>query len=99
ARARTSAEEARLAPLAAALERRAAELAAADAGLRAGVAHTAVAHALELLAGEREGIDYGLAASAYARSVKLSAGDPLPVAAHVRGGEPNEPTESDVAAD
>ena len=99
ASARTSTEEARLAPLATALERRATQLAEADAQLRAGVARTAVAHALELLAGEREGIDYGLAASAYARSVKLSAADTLPVAADVHASEPNGPAASDVAAD
>src|SRR5262249_59727632 len=34
---------------------------------------------------EREGIDYGLAAASYARSVKLSAADTLPLAADVRG--------------
>jgi tetratricopeptide (TPR) repeat protein len=41
--------------------------------LRAAVARRAVEHALAALEGEREGIDYGLAASAYGRSVGLGA--------------------------
>ena len=78
--ARTSDEEARLAARAGALARRADERAAADAALRTSTARAAVQRALAALDGEREGLDYGLAAAAYARSVRLSAADSLPVA-------------------
>jgi len=82
----TSAEETRLAALAQTLARRTDERAAADAKLKTGVARAAVERALAALGQEREGLDYGLAAAAYARSVKLSAADTLPVAA--AGGAP-----------
>jgi tetratricopeptide (TPR) repeat protein len=61
--------EARLATL----TRRADSLGTAHQALRAAVARRAVEHALAALEGEREGIDYGLAASAYGRSVGLGA--------------------------
>jgi outer membrane protein assembly factor BamD (BamD/ComL family) len=77
----TSAEEKRLAALEVDLARRTDERATADAKLRAGVARAAVERALAALDQEREGLDYGLAAASYARSVKLSAADTLPVAA------------------
>src|SRR6185503_10465385 len=81
--ARTSVEEARLVALAERSARQADERAAADAKLRTGTARTAVERALATLDQEREGLDYGLAAAAYARSVRLSAADTLPVAAEV----------------
>jgi TolA-binding protein len=72
-----------------ALERHADSLAAADQALRASVAKTAVERAVASLDQEREAIDYGLATSSYALSVRnihvdpLSAGaagaNPLPV--------------------
>jgi TolA-binding protein len=96
---RTSAEEARLAARAEALARGTGQLADADARLRAGIARGAVTHALDALQNEREGIDYGLAAAAYARSVKLSAADTLPVAASVRAAEPGAPAALDASAD
>jgi outer membrane protein assembly factor BamD (BamD/ComL family) len=84
---RTSPAEARLGPLADALARQARQLAGVDAGLREEIAHAAVSRALTTLQAEREGLDYGLAASSYARSVRLSAADTLPVAAVVRGAQ------------
>src|SRR5262249_53315536 len=84
----TSAEESRLAARSTVLAHDADVRAQADAKLRAGVARTAVEHALAALEQEREGLDYGLAASAYARSVRLSAADTLPVAAEARGKDP-----------
>jgi TolA-binding protein len=60
---------------AAAIERRADSLQTADATLRAQVTQTAIDSALAALEGEREGIDYGLAASAYASSVGLARSD------------------------
>jgi len=83
---RTSAEEVRLAALATALERLAEQAAASDRALKSRLAGEAVEHALAALAEEREGIDYGLAAATYARSVKLSAADSLPVAATIADG-------------
>src|SRR6185503_16791518 len=89
--ARTSVEEARLVALAERSARQADERAAADATLRTGTARTAVERALATLDQEREGLDYGLAAAAYARSVRLSAADTLPVAAEVRGRKGSSP--------
>src|SRR5262249_28172631 len=91
--ARTSAEETRLGDRAASLTRRADELAAADAKLRKDGARTALERALASLAAEREGLDYGLAAASYARSVKLSAADTLPMTADVQG-RPKNPADS-----
>ncbi|HTR97637.1 MAG TPA: tetratricopeptide repeat protein [Candidatus Acidoferrales bacterium] len=58
-----------------AFARAADSLALADATLRARVAHEAVQHTLAGLEREREGIDYGLAASAWALAVKPGAAD------------------------
>jgi TolA-binding protein len=60
---------------AAAIDRRTDSLRTADAALRAQVAQTAIERELAALEGEREGIDYGLAASAYASSVNLAWAD------------------------
>ena len=90
----TSAEETRLASLAAALARKADERAAANARLKTGIARKAVERALAALADEREGLDYGLAAAAYARSVRLSAADTLPAAANVRATKPGAAADS-----
>jgi TolA-binding protein len=49
----------------------------ADRALRARVAHRAVERALQALESEREGIDYGLAASAYGASVGLGRADSM----------------------
>ena len=86
--AQTSAEEKRLAELKVALARHTDERAAADAKLRSSVARSAVARTLAALDQEREGLDYGLAAAAYARSVQLSAADTLPVAASAGAAAP-----------
>jgi len=59
----------------AAVRHRADSLAVADGVLRDRAAAGAVTRALDALAGEREGLDYGLAASAYAASVGLGAED------------------------
>jgi outer membrane protein assembly factor BamD (BamD/ComL family) len=91
----TSAEESRLAALAERTERQASERAAVDAKLRVATARTAVERALAALDQEREGLDYGLAAAAYARSVKLSAADTLPMAAEVRGSKASTPPGAD----
>ncbi len=85
--ARTSPEETRLAARTGVLARHVEQLAASDARLRTEVAREAVTAALRALDGEREGLDYGLAAAAYARSVRLAAADSLPAAAVV-GGAP-----------
>ena len=84
----TSAEEKRLAALHVERARRTEQLAAADAKLRSGVARAAVERALAALQEEREGLDYGLAAAAYARSVGLSSADTLPVAAAAAAAAP-----------
>jgi tetratricopeptide (TPR) repeat protein len=59
---------------AAALGRTVDSLDAAHGALRIRIAREAVDRSLAALDQEREGLDYGLAASAYARSVRLSAG-------------------------
>ena len=71
----------RLEARAAACARAADSLSLADATLRQHVAHDAVARALVTLEGEREGLDYGLAASAYGISVGLDRSGPLAAAA------------------
>jgi tetratricopeptide (TPR) repeat protein len=74
------------------LEREAARSASRASAARADVAHEAVAAALAALGSEREAIDYGLAASAWARAVRLSAADSLPVAARASGARaPEDP--------
>lgn len=95
---RTSREEQRLGPLAEELARRAGALAQTAAELRASVARDAVQQALVALQTEREGLDYGLAAAAYARAVKLSAADTMAVAANVAEGA-HADTSFEVAAD
>jgi outer membrane protein assembly factor BamD (BamD/ComL family) len=90
--AQGSAEERRLAARVTALGQRAERLAAADAALRDTVARAAVAAALRALEDEREALDYGLAAASWARAVRLSAADTLPLAAVVgQGGQPADP--------
>src|SRR5262249_37092333 len=79
------------AALATALARGAEQAAAADRALRSKLAGEAVERALAALAAEREGLDYGLAAATYARSVKLSAADSLPVSATVSDGRRARP--------
>jgi len=89
---RTSRELERLAARTAGLDRETARLETAASALRADVAHDAVAEALAALEREREGLDYGLAASAWARAVRLSAADTLPVAARaIRGRDADDP--------
>lgn len=65
----------RLAAALSAASRHADSLAAADAGLRDRVAADAVRHAIAGLDAEREGLDYGLATSAYAQSVGIGVAD------------------------
>ena len=73
AAAGSSDELRRLAARVDSLDRASARLAAAYAKLRADGAHAAVQAALDALGDEREGIDYGLAASAYGLGVRLPA--------------------------
>jgi TolA-binding protein len=73
--------ERRLARRADALAAEAERVAARDAALRDSVARGAVSAALRALDDEREALDYGLAAAAWARAVRLSAADTLPLAA------------------
>ncbi len=81
--ARTSREQERLASRTVSLERIALRCAAALQAVRADVAREAVTGALAALDAEREALDYGLAASAWARAVRLSAQDSLPVTLRV----------------
>ncbi len=83
----SSPEEARLAAVERELGDRAGSMAAAHAALRVEVAGEAVAAALRELESEREGLDYGLAAAAYARSVRLSVTDSVAAPVVVAGGE------------
>ena len=69
-----------------ALGRTADSLEAASLALRKRLAREAVGRALAALEGEREAIDYGLAASAYALSVKLSPHDSAGTRVAVAGG-------------
>jgi TolA-binding protein len=92
ASARTSPELERLAARTASLERESARRDAVASALRAEVAHEAVTAALAALELEREPLDYGLAASAWARAVRLSAADTLPVAARaIRSPDSDDP--------
>ncbi len=77
----TSAELAALESRAAGLARAVDSLRAGHQTLRARVARAAIERTLADLDAEREGIDYGLAASSYAQSVGLSASDSLAAAA------------------
>ena len=86
---RASREQSRLVARISSLERDAARLAAAATTLRNQVAEEAVRGALAALEREREALDYGLAASAWARAVRLSAADTLPVP--VRAGGAQDP--------
>lgn len=94
----TSREEQRLTPLAGALAAQADALTRADRELRASLARDAVQRHIATLQTEREALDYGLAAAAYARAVRLSAADTAAVAASVTKGAPVD-TAFEAAAD
>jgi len=83
AAAATSETLRRLELRAAALDRSTDSLRAADQALRTRIARTAVERALAAMETEREGIDYGLAVSAYALGVHLGEGADTAGAARV----------------
>jgi TolA-binding protein len=87
----------RLEARAARLARAADSLRAGDRALRERVARAAVDRALAGLATEREAIDYGLAASAYALGVRLGAADTTAIA--VSTGGITADTEADALED
>ena len=76
-----SESERRLARRVESLAREVERVAARDAALRDSVARDAVAASLAALEDEREALDYGLAAASWARAVRFSAADTLPLAA------------------
>lgn len=82
---------------AAATDRMTDSLRTADQALRAEVAKAAIERALAALETEREGIDYGLAASAYALSVGLTLSDSTgaTVSPHAGAGVPVAATAHD----